>query len=728
MKFVKLLSVILVLALTVSMALPVAADGVEVIASGQCGENAYWKLDEDGILFITGNGSMYDFTAGSPAPWAYLYNSISAVIISSGITTIGSNTFWCPNPFGQFVFANITIPRSVSYIDPTAFQSCPYLQEVYFGDTYDRWVTLIENTHDELLQCITLHASDSDVNMCGIYTQWKYNDGTLTISGNGPMMDWSMYSYTPWDLSRECTYTTKIVVEQGVTHVGNWAFEGLLAKELILANSVVSVGNYAFKGCDFETAHLGSNLTWIGESAFEGCDSLLAVTLPSTLTTTGPFAFRGCTKLLSANLGGLTTLSQEIYSGSSNLIAVYIPSSVSSIEYGAFYKSGLQHIFYEGSAMQWQQICDKGGNEAVTNAKIQYNTDMDTAVYYLENIYLLCDHDYCDWTNEGSTHNRICRICSYTDAIEHSWDEGKMTREPKCDYGGTATYKCTICDATKEENIEKLEHVFGPYKDKTGGMHRRTCSVCFYDEVTIHIWDTGKVTIQPTCKTYGKYQYTCTMCSAKFYEPIMKLTTHTYNSANDTQCDICGYVRDLPSGGDETASHTWNSGAITKKANCKEEGVKTYTCTTCNATKTESIAKLTTHTYDHACDTDCNVCSVTRTTTHNYKTSWSGDITNHWHECSVCKDKKDVAAHELGAEANATTAQTCTICGYEIAPALGVEETTKPTDSIDSTIPSVPIDQNDSNGIGFPVWIVIVVAIVAIGGVAALVVIKKRRS
>ena len=57
--------------------------------------------------------------------------------------------------------------------------------------------------------------------------------------------------------------------------------------------------------------------------------------------------------------------------------------------------------------------------------------------------------------------------------------------------------------------------------------------------------------------------------------------------------------------------------------------------------------------------------------THTYSTTWSTDETNHWHECSVCGDKKDVAAHIPGAAATETTPQTCTICGYVIKAALG---------------------------------------------------------
>ena len=52
-----------------------------------------------------------------------------------------------------------------------------------------------------------------------------------------------------------------------------------------------------------------------------------------------------------------------------------------------------------------------------------------------------------------------------------------------------------------------------------------------------------------------------------------------------------------------------------------------------------------THSYDNACDTECNTCGAVREIEHDYKTVWSADDTNHWHECSVCGDKTDVAEH-----------------------------------------------------------------------------------
>lgn len=59
------------------------------------------------------------------------------------------------------------------------------------------------------------------------------------------------------------------------------------------------------------------------------------------------------------------------------------------------------------------------------------------------------------------------------------------------------------------------------------------------------------------------------------------------------------------------------------------------------------------------------------TITHNWQTDWSSDKDKHWHECSVCHEKKDLADHTPDAAATAATPQTCTVCGHILAPALG---------------------------------------------------------
>ena len=117
-------------------------------------------------------------------------------------------------------------------------------------------------------------------------------------------------------------------------------------------------------------------------------------------------------------------------------------------------------------------------------------------------------------------------------------------------------------------------------------------------------WNDGKITTPPTCTKTGVKQYTCTICSETKTEEIAALG-HDYSSDwtidtaaacetvgskshHCTRCDSKKDITEIPASG----KHTWNNGVITKPATIAEEGVKTYTCTVCGVTRTETIAKL----------------------------------------------------------------------------------------------------------------------------------------
>ena len=107
------------------------------IASGNCGKNLTWELDNDGTLTITGTGSMYAYQS-----WEKYDLSIQKVVINDGALTVGSNAFKnCTNLtavklpegvvsiqdsafYGCSGLVNLTIPKSVKTIDPKAFQRC----------------------------------------------------------------------------------------------------------------------------------------------------------------------------------------------------------------------------------------------------------------------------------------------------------------------------------------------------------------------------------------------------------------------------------------------------------------------------------------------------------------------------------------------------------------------------------------------------------------------------
>ena len=107
------------------------------IASGNCGKNLTWELDNDGTLTITGTGNMYAYQS-----WEKYDLSIQKVVINDGALTVGSNAFKnCTNLtavklpegvvsiqdsafYGCSGLVNLTIPKSVKTIYPKAFQRC----------------------------------------------------------------------------------------------------------------------------------------------------------------------------------------------------------------------------------------------------------------------------------------------------------------------------------------------------------------------------------------------------------------------------------------------------------------------------------------------------------------------------------------------------------------------------------------------------------------------------
>ena len=299
----------------------------------------------------------------------------------------------------------------------------------------------------------------------------------------------------------------------------------------------------------------------------------------------------------------------------------------------------------------------------------------------IETLDKTTDHKYGDWVNTSATeHTHTCSVCQGTEAKAHTWDGGKETKPATCKETGVMTYTCTAtgCGATYTEDIPVTDkHTFGNLVSVDDTYHKDVCSVCKKDITEKHSYDSGKETKPATCKEPGVMTYTCSGCQHTKTTEIPKTEDHKYgawqNADGENHKHVCSVCQK-----EETAVHTWNKGAVTQKPTCKETGVKTYTCTGCSATYTEDIPKTEDHKFGAWTKVDaathsrtCSVCEKVETEDHGYKTSWSKDKNEHWHACSGCGDKIDVAAHTPGKEATEKNPQVCTVCNYVIKPALG---------------------------------------------------------
>lgn len=133
--------------------------------------------------------------------------------------------------------------------------------------------------------------------------------------------------------------------------------------------------------------------------------------------------------------------------------------------------------------------------------------------------------------------------------------------------------------------------------------------------ITVHEcdnhWNDGEITTEPTCIKEGVKTFTCTICGDTKTETISKAADkHLHNEirdkkdatckdegyTGDTYCTDCG--KKISSGQTiaKTDNHNWNTGEITTSPTCKDTGVKTFTCTICGNTKTETV-KATGHSF-----------------------------------------------------------------------------------------------------------------------------------
>ena len=145
---------------------------------------------------------------------------------------------------------------------------------------------------------------------------WKlYEDSTLTISGTGAMKD---YFYDSPATQKKAS-VKKVVIEDGVTSIGNNAFSGCSnLANIEIPSSVTSIGRSAFSDTPWLTNKQKENnslvivngilidgttcsgkvtipggVTSIGEYAFFGCSSLTSITIPDSVTSIGDSAFSG---------------------------------------------------------------------------------------------------------------------------------------------------------------------------------------------------------------------------------------------------------------------------------------------------------------------------------------------------------------------------------------------------------------------------------------------------
>ena len=127
---------------------------------------------------------------------------------------------------------------------------------------------------------VVLSDFSSSEGSCGQDATWTFESGTLTISGSGRMYDYSGTEHAPY--SSLTDPIDKIVIGEGITYIGRFAFAGTSVKELIISDTVESIGTDAFKGCtELQKVTIGRSLTDFDRTVFDDSPNLYKITLSS---------------------------------------------------------------------------------------------------------------------------------------------------------------------------------------------------------------------------------------------------------------------------------------------------------------------------------------------------------------------------------------------------------------------------------------------------------------
>lgn len=382
-------------------------------------------------------------------------------------------------------------------------------------------------------------------------------------------------------------------------------------KSVDLSNRVAQINKCAFAGCELlEEAYFGDKIDTIEGRAFTSVDAALQLAIKTVLNgILDPDNPDGNEEHADDIAAGLTQIAKV----TKLKRAVFKNDPAKSIYAAADSNRSFPDdcvVYYPQGSYTWAaELKDDGTWQGYQ-----------TGFWHGDHIAAFTDTVVAPTcTEQGYTHH-VCTVkgCTYAPvddtyvaATDHTW-VNTQTLPPTCTEQGTAFYKCSACGATRTEKIAALGHDLSrcdlrPAATCTQpGRAVGTCARCGVqiDEVIPakgHDYSYAETSVAPTCTEPGHYKGTCPTCGKDYddvvpalghdwgewvtsIEPTVSTVGYRYHVCNR---DGCGYREgeDIP----KLHTHTWDAGVVTQKPTAAEPGVRTYTCTVCGQTRTETI-------------------------------------------------------------------------------------------------------------------------------------------
>ncbi len=465
--------------------------------------------------------------------------------------------------------------------------------------------------------------------------KWSYDTSnkTLTISGSGAMPD---YTDTPSAFTK---YNAKLVV----TIINN-------AKTIVVENGITSIGNYVFKGFKNVTSvSIPASVTNIGASAFEGCSGLTSIKLPSNLKTIGANAFKN-TKASNFTIpASVTSIGAGAFSGISG---IKITCNYATEAYNYCVKNSISCALPENTLVSDVSL-DTVNKQIKVVLKIAYNK----AQLNAGNFTLTYSGAVAPVSTE-TVYNSADGIAT---AVVYNGD-GKISVAMMAENYVPYSSNAGICDFTFAEirfNVVGQDATadFGFAADTLMMNNAKTSIKSASGNVVLHIYE-EKVEKEATCIADGLKVVECSLCGlvkesiVMPKDPSKHVNTELKNmkdatcSANgytgDVICNDCGVVVTAGSEIPATGNHDYE--AVVTAATCTATGFTTYTCKVCaNSYKGDFTAELG---HDFAADGKCTRCDEVTVVSVTFKDNTGYSVND---ETKVVAIRKTLNANELKA-------------------------------------------------------------------------------
>lgn len=392
----KRLLLMLVLALLLALGIYSAA-WAATVDSGECGDDLTWTLDSDGTLTISGNGAMedyeleWDYQANeenhtSTAPWGKKGDTVKKIIVNSGVTNIGANSFYFFDNLEQ-----IDIASSVYVIGEDAFSHCENLEVVDIPNG----VKYIEK--DAFANCINLTKISIPASVLEIEVQYRHESGTsfagcdnlmeIKVDSNnsnyssykGALYDKEKFTLLAYPTGKDVfeIYSGTKIISYGALLNCNKLTDILIPDNIEYIHSDRQ-GSYGSPlPNSIERIKLSKNITDEWSYLFDGKDNLIEVILPESLPKSINLSFyhtfENCINLKEIKVPENVTSLNETFAGCEKLETVYLPVSLKTIAKNTFSRCySLKKVIYSGSETQWAAINIENGNNFMADAEMVY--------------------------------------------------------------------------------------------------------------------------------------------------------------------------------------------------------------------------------------------------------------------------------------------------------------------------------------------------------------------